>query len=32
VRGENIFDHDYALAADFSTGRARVFAGFRWSM
>ena len=32
VRGENVFDHDYALAADFSTGGARVFAGFRWSM
>ncbi|HKU87046.1 MAG TPA: TonB-dependent receptor [Casimicrobiaceae bacterium] len=32
VRGENVFDRDYALAADFSTGGARVFAGFRWSM
>jgi len=32
VRGENVFDHDYALAADFATGGARVFAGFRWSM
>ena len=32
VRGENVFDHDYALAADFSTGGARVFAGFRWTM
>jgi len=32
VRGENIFDHDYALAAGGEIGRARVFAGFRWSM
>jgi len=30
VRGDNVFNRDYALAADFATGGARVFAGVRW--
>ena len=30
VRGNNVFDQDYQLAADFSTGGATVFAGVRW--
>ncbi len=30
VRGNNIFDKNYQLAADFSTGGAQVFAGVRW--
>ena len=30
VRGNNVFDQDYQLAADFSTGGATVFAGLRW--
>jgi len=30
VRGDNVFDRDYELAADFATGGARVFAGVRW--
>jgi vitamin B12 transporter len=30
VRGNNVFDKDYQLAADFSTGGAQVFAGVRW--
>jgi vitamin B12 transporter len=32
VRGENVFDRDYELAADFATGGARVFGGVRWQM
>jgi vitamin B12 transporter len=32
VRGDNVFDRDYELAADFATGGARVFAGVRWRM
>jgi vitamin B12 transporter len=32
VRGDNVFDRDYQLAADFSTGGARVFGGVRWQM
>jgi len=30
VRGDNVFNRDYELAADFATGGARVFAGVRW--
>ncbi len=30
VRGNNVFDQDYQLAADYSTGGAQVFAGVRW--
>ena len=30
VRGNNVFDQDYQLAADFSTGGATVFGGVRW--
>jgi vitamin B12 transporter len=30
VRGNNVFDKNYQLAADFSTGGAQVFAGLRW--
>jgi len=30
VRGDNVFNRDYELAADFGTGGARVFAGVRW--
>jgi len=30
VRGNNVFDKNYQLAADFSTGGAQVFAGVRW--
>jgi outer membrane cobalamin receptor len=30
LRADNIFDKDYQLAADFSTGGATVFAGLRW--
>jgi vitamin B12 transporter len=32
VRGNNVFDQDYQLAADFSTGGATVFAGVRWRL
>ena len=32
VRGDNVFDRDYQLAADFSTGGASVFGGVRWQM
>jgi vitamin B12 transporter len=32
VRGDNVFDKDYELAADFSTGGARVFGGVRWRL
>ena len=32
VRGDNVFDRDYELAADFATGGARVLAGIRWRM
>jgi vitamin B12 transporter len=31
VRGNNVFDRDYRLAADFSTGGATVIAGVRWA-
>jgi vitamin B12 transporter len=30
VRGNNVFDKNYQLAADYSTGGATVFAGLRW--
>ena len=29
VRGDNVFDRDYQLAADYSTGGARFFVGVR---
>ena len=32
VRGDNVLDRDYELAADYSTGGAQVFAGVRWTM
>jgi vitamin B12 transporter len=32
VRGDNVLDHHYELAADFATGGARVFAGARWRL
>ena len=30
VRGDNVFDRQYELAANYSTGGATVFAGLRW--
>ena len=30
VRGNNVFDKNYQLAADYSTGGAQVFAAVRW--
>lgn len=30
MRGNNVFDKNYQLAADYSTGGATVFAGVRW--
>jgi vitamin B12 transporter len=30
LRGDNVFDRNYQLAADYSTGGATVFAGIRW--
>ena len=32
LRGDNVFDKDYELAADFATGGARVFGGVRWRL
>jgi vitamin B12 transporter len=32
VRGDNVFDRHYELAADYSTGGARVFGGVRWQL
>ncbi len=32
VRADNVFDKNYELAADFSTGGAQVFAGVRWTL
>jgi vitamin B12 transporter len=32
LRADNIFDKDYQLAADFSTGGATIFAGLRWRL
>lgn len=31
IRGDNVGDRDYRLAADYSTGGAKVFAGVRWN-
>jgi vitamin B12 transporter len=31
VRGNNVFDKNYQLAADYATGGAQVYAGVRWS-
>jgi vitamin B12 transporter len=30
VRANNVFDKNYQLAADYSTGGTTVFAGLRW--
>jgi vitamin B12 transporter len=30
LRGNNVFDKNYELAADYSTGGAQFFAGVRW--
>ena len=30
ARADNVFDRDYQVAADFSTGGATLFAGLRW--
>jgi vitamin B12 transporter len=30
LRGNNVLDKNYQLAADFSTGGAQFFAGVRW--
>jgi len=32
VRGNNVFDKNYQLAADYATGGATVFAGVRWQL
>ena len=32
VRGDNVLDRDYELAADFATGGARLVGGVRWQM
>ena len=32
VRGDNVLDRNYELAADFATGGARVFGGVRWRL
>ena len=32
LRGDNVLDRDYELAADFATGGARVFGGVRWRL
>jgi vitamin B12 transporter len=32
IRGDNVFDKNYELAADYATGGARVFAGARWQL
>ena len=32
VRGDNVLDRDYELAADYSTGGAQWFAGVRWAL
>jgi len=32
LRGDNVFDKNYELAADYATGGARVFAGARWRL
>ena len=32
IRGDNVLNRNYELAADFATGGARVFGGVRWRM
>ena len=32
LRADNVFDRNYELAADFSTGGARIFGGVRWRL
>ena len=32
VRANNVFNKNYQLAADFSTGGAQVFGGVRWQL
>jgi vitamin B12 transporter len=32
LRADNVFDRNYELAADYSTGGARVFGGVRWTL
>jgi len=32
MRGDNVLDKDYALAAGYATGGAQVFAGVRWAL
>ena len=32
LRGDNVLDRDYELAADFATGGAKVFGGVRWRL
>jgi vitamin B12 transporter len=32
VRGDNVLDKDYELAAGYSTGGAQAFAGVRWAL
>ena len=32
VRGDNVFDRDYELAANYATGGATVYAGLRWRL
>ena len=32
VRADNVFNRTYELAADYSTGGARVFGGVRWRL
>ena len=32
LRADNVFDRNYELAADYSTGGARVFGGVRWRL
>ena len=32
VRGDNVLDRDYELAAGYATGGAQVFAGLRWAL
>ena len=32
LRADNVLDRNYELAADYSTGGARVFGGVRWRL
>ena len=32
VRGDNVLDRNYEVAADYATGGARIFAGARWQL